>query len=108
MGEEQWDRVTAVNLKGCYNFICHIAPLFSEQKYSKIINVSSINGLRGKFGQTKSHSAAKAGLIGHTKAVARELGSYGANINAVAPGLIETAMIGESEDRDRITDKSMA
>ena len=107
MGEEQWDRVIAVNLTGCFNFIRHVAPLFREQKYGKIINVSSINALRGKFGQT-NYSAAKAGLIGHTKAVARELGKYGINVNAVAPGLIETAMIRESEDRDRIIDKAMA
>ena len=107
MGEEQWDRVIAVNLTGCFNFIRHVAPLFREQKYGKIINVSSINALRGKFGQT-NYSAAKAGLIGHTKAVARELGKYGINVNAVAPGLIETAMIRESEDRDRIIENAMA
>ena len=106
MGEEQWDRVIAVNLTGCFNFIRHIAPHFREQKYGKIINVSSINALRGKFGQT-NYSAAKAGLIGHTKAVARELGKYGINVNAVAPGLIETAMIRESADRDMIIEKAM-
>ena len=107
MSEEQWDRVLAVNLKGCFNFTRHMAPLFKAQKYGKIINVSSINGLRGKFGQT-NYSASKAGLIGYTKAVARELGPHGVNVNAVAPGLIETAMLRESEARDKIIDMAMA
>ena len=73
MSEEQWDRVLAVNLKGYFNFTRHTAPLFKEQKYGKIVNVTSINGLRGKFGQT-NYSASKAGIVGYTKAVAKELG----------------------------------
>src|SRR5574340_578864 len=52
MTDEQWDRVLEVNLKGYFNFVRHVAPLFKEQKYGKIINVTSINGMRGKFGQT--------------------------------------------------------
>jgi 3-oxoacyl-[acyl-carrier protein] reductase len=106
MSEEQWDRVIEVNLKGYFNFTRHTAPLFKEQKYGKIINVTSINGLRGKFGQT-NYSASKAGIIGYTKAVAKELGAFGVNVNAVAPGLIETQMLKESEARDKIIDMAM-
>ncbi|MCP3954802.1 MAG: SDR family oxidoreductase [Desulfobacterales bacterium] len=106
MSEEQWDRVLEVNLKGYFNFTRHTAPLFKGQKYGKIINVTSINGLRGKFGQT-NYSASKAGIIGYTKAVAKELGAFGVNVNAVAPGLIETQMLKESEARDKIIDMAM-
>lgn len=106
MSEEQWDRVIAVNLKGYFNFTRQVAPLLKEQKYGKIINVTSINGMRGKFGQT-NYSASKAGIIGYTKAVAKELGAFGVNVNAVAPGLIETAMLKDSEARDKIIDLAM-
>jgi 3-oxoacyl-[acyl-carrier protein] reductase len=106
MSEEQWDRVLEVNLKGYFNFTRHVAPLFKDQKYGKIINITSINGLRGKFGQT-NYSASKAGIIGYTKAVAKELGAFGVNVNAVAPGLIETQMLKESEARDKIIDMAM-
>ncbi len=106
MSEDQWDRVLSVNLKGYFNFTRHVAPLFKEQKYGKIVNITSINGLRGKFGQT-NYSASKAGIIGYTKAVAKELGAFGVNVNAAAPGLIETAMLKESEARDKIIDMAM-
>jgi 3-oxoacyl-[acyl-carrier protein] reductase len=106
MTEEQWDRVLEVNLKGCFNFTRHTAPLFKEQNYGKIINITSINGLRGKFGQS-NYSASKAGLIGYTKAVARELGAFNVNVNAVAPGLIETAMLRDSSNRDKIVELAM-
>lgn len=106
MTEEQWDRVIEVNLKGYFNFTRHVAPLLKEQKSGKIINVTSINGMRGKFGQT-NYSASKAGIIGYTKAVAKELGGFGINVNAVAPGLIETPMLKESEARDKIVDMAM-
>jgi 3-oxoacyl-[acyl-carrier protein] reductase len=107
MTEEQWDRVIDVNLKGYFNFIRHTALIFKEQKYGKIINITSINGLRGKFGQM-NYSASKAGIVGLTKALAKELGAFGVNVNAVAPGLIETAMLRESEARDKIVDMAMA
>ncbi len=106
MSEEQWDRVIAVNLKGYFNFTRHVAPMLKAQQSGKIINVTSINGMRGKFGQT-NYSASKAGIIGHTKAVAKELGAFGVNVNAVAPGLIETAMLKDSEARDKIIDLAM-
>ena len=106
MSEEQWDRVIEVNLKGYFNFTRHVSPLLKEQKYGKIINITSINGLRGKFGQT-NYSASKAGIIGFTKALARELGAFNVNVNAVAPGLIETAMLRDSDSRDKIIDMAM-
>ncbi len=91
MTEEQWDSVIDVNLKGYFNYIRHTAPIFKNQKHGKIVNITSINGLRGKFGQT-NYSASKAGVIGLTKSLARELGKYSINVNAVAPGLILTEM----------------
>lgn len=91
MTEEQWDSVININLKGYFNYIRAAAPIFKEQKYGKIVNISSINGLRGKFGQT-NYSASKGGIIAFTKAVARELGRYNVNVNCIAPGMIETEM----------------
>ncbi|CAB5121647.1 Oxidoreductase, short-chain dehydrogenase/reductase family [Olavius algarvensis associated proteobacterium Delta 3] len=101
MSEEQWDRVIEVNLKGYFNFTRQVAPLFKEQNSGKIVNVTSINGMRGKFGQT-NYSASKAGIIGFTKALAKELGAFNVNVNAVAPGLIETPMLASSDARDKI------
>jgi len=92
MTEGQWDEVLGTNLKGYFNYCRAVAGIFREQQFGKIVNVTSINGLRGKFGQT-NYSAAKAGIIGLTKALARELGRSGVNVNAVAPGLIETEMM---------------
>jgi 3-oxoacyl-[acyl-carrier protein] reductase len=106
MSEEQWDRVIEVNLKGYFNFTRQVAPIFKDQKYGKIINITSINGMRGKFGQS-NYSASKAGIIGFTKAVAKELGAFSVNVNAVAPGLIETTMLKESDSRDKIVDMAM-
>ncbi len=107
MTEEQWDKVIEVNLKGYFNFVRHTAPIFKDKKYGKIINVTSINGMRGKFGQT-NYSASKAGIIGYTKALAKELGSFNVNVNAVAPGLIETSMLRGADARDKIVDMAMA
>jgi 3-oxoacyl-[acyl-carrier protein] reductase len=95
MAEEQWDRVIEVDLKGTFNYTRAVAPIFRKQGSGKIVNITSINGLRGKFGQT-NYSAAKAGVIGFTKACARELGRYNVNVNAIAPGLIETEMVKEA------------
>ena len=106
MTEEQWDRVLEVNLKGYFNFTRHVAPHLKEQQYGRIINITSINGMRGKFGQS-NYSASKAGIIGYTKAVARELGAFGVTVNAVAPGLIETAMLRDSSNREKVVDMAM-
>ena len=100
MTEEQWDSVLNINLKGYFNYVRSVAPIFREQKSGKIVNVTSINGLRGKFGQA-NYSASKAGIIGLTKTVARELGKYGINVNAVAPGLIETDMMKNADENVR-------
>ena len=100
MSEEQWDRVISVDLKGTFNYTRAVTPVFREQGSGKIVNITSINGLRGKFGQT-NYSAAKAGVIGFTKACARELGRYSVNVNAVAPGLIETEMVKEAPQKVR-------
>ncbi|MGB5847438.1 MAG: SDR family NAD(P)-dependent oxidoreductase [Ignavibacteriaceae bacterium] len=100
MTEEQWDTVIDINLKGYFNYIRAVAPIFREQKFGKIVNVTSINGLRGKFGQA-NYSASKAGIIGLTKTVAKELGKYGINVNAVAPGLIETDMMKQATEEVR-------
>jgi len=94
MTEPQWDSVLGVNLKGAFNLIHHVAPHLRERRGGKIVNVSSINGLRGKFGLA-NYSAAKAGLIGLTKTVAKELGRYGVNVNAVAPGMVLTPLVEE-------------
>jgi 3-oxoacyl-[acyl-carrier protein] reductase len=100
MTEEQWDRVLEVDLKGTFNYTHGAARVFREQGAGKIVNLTSINGLRGKFGQS-NYSAAKAGVIGFTKACARELGRYSVNVNAVAPGLIETEMVQEAPEKVR-------
>lgn len=92
MTEEQWDAVIDVNLKGCFNFIRAVAPVFKDQGSGKIVNITSINGMRGKFGQA-NYAASKAGIIGLTKTAARELGKFNVNVNAVAPGMIETEMM---------------
>jgi 3-oxoacyl-[acyl-carrier protein] reductase len=92
MTEAQWDEVLDTNLKGYFNYTRAVVEIFRTQNSGKIVNVTSINGLRGKFGQT-NYSAAKAGIIGLTKALARELGRSSVNVNAVAPGLIETDMM---------------
>jgi 3-oxoacyl-[acyl-carrier protein] reductase len=91
MTERQWDEVIAVNLKGVFNYNQAAARVFRERKSGKIVNLSSINGLRGKFGQA-NYAASKAGVIALSKSLARELGKYGVNVNAIAPGMVDTAM----------------
>lgn len=91
MKEEDFDKVIEVNLKGAFNCIRHATPIMMKQKSGKIINISSVVGVSGNAGQV-NYSAAKAGIIGMTKSVARELASRGINVNAVAPGFIQTDM----------------
>lgn len=100
MTEEQWDEVIGVDLKGTFNYIRAAAPIFKEQGSGKIVNITSINGLRGKFGQS-NYTAAKGGVQALTKTVARELGRYNVNVNAVAPGLIETDMVRQAPEKVR-------
>lgn len=89
--EEEWDQVIRVNLKGAYNLTKRVAPLMMKQRSGRIVNISSVAGLMGNVGQA-SYAASKAGLIGLTKSVAKELASRGITVNAVAPGYIQTAM----------------
>lgn len=100
MSEDQWDEVIAIDLKGTFNYIRAAAPIFKEQNSGKIVNVTSINGIRGKFGQS-NYTAAKGGVIALTKTVARELGRFNVNVNAIAPGLIETDMVKEAPEKVR-------
>lgn len=91
MSEEDFDQVVAVNLKGCFNTMRHVSRQMLRQRGGKIINLSSITGVVGNPGQA-NYCASKAGIIGLTKSAAKELGSRGVTVNAVAPGLIETEM----------------
>ena len=91
MTEAAWDAVLDVNLKGCFAFCRAAAPVFRGQRRGSIVTIASINGMRGKFGQS-NYAASKAGVIGLTKAIARELGPSGVNVNCVAPGFIRTEM----------------
>ena len=91
MSEDDFDAVIDTNLKGCFNTIRHLSRYFLKQRAGKIVNISSVSGILGNAGQA-NYSASKAGIIGLTKAVARELASRGINVNAVAPGFVETDM----------------
>jgi 3-oxoacyl-[acyl-carrier protein] reductase len=91
MKEEDFDAVIDINLKGAFNTIRHAAPIMLKQKSGAIVNIASVAGIMGNAGQA-NYSAAKAGLIGLTKSIARELGSRGITANAIAPGFIETDM----------------
>lgn len=91
MKEEDFDAVVDTNLKGAFNMIRHVYRGLMRKKYGKIINISSVAGLMGNAGQA-NYSASKAGLIGLTKTVAKELSGRGVNVNAIAPGFIETDM----------------
>jgi len=104
MKEENWHKVLDVNLTGVFNCLKAVIRCMMKQRYGRIVNISSIIGLRGNIGQT-NYSAAKAGVIGLTKSAARELGRYGISVNAVAPGFIDTAMTRELDKEivDKIT-----
>lgn len=91
MSEAQFDEVVGTNLKGAFNCMKHVSRQMLKQKSGRIINISSVSGVMGNAGQA-NYCASKAGLIGLTKSVARELGSRGITVNAIAPGLIDTEM----------------
>jgi 3-oxoacyl-[acyl-carrier protein] reductase len=91
LSEENWDKVIAVNLKSAFNCCKAVARLMMRQRYGRIVNMTSVVGISGNAGQS-NYSASKAGLIGFTKSLARELGSRNVTVNAVAPGFITTAL----------------
>jgi len=97
MSEEEFDAVLNTNLKGAFNCIRHVSRQMLKQKYGRIINISSVSGVVGNAGQA-NYCASKAGIIGITKSVARELASRGITSNAIAPGFIETEMTGVLSD----------
>lgn len=91
MTEEQWDMVININLKSVFNLTKAVQKYMLKQKYGSIINISSVVGVGGNAGQA-NYSASKAGIIGFTKSIAKELGSRNIRCNAIAPGFIETDM----------------
>ncbi|MCD8332494.1 MAG: 3-oxoacyl-ACP reductase FabG, partial [Oscillospiraceae bacterium] len=97
MKEDAFDRVIAANLKGTFNLIRHCSPIFLRAREGRIINISSVAGLMGNAGQA-NYAAAKAGIVGLTKSVARELAPKGITCNAIAPGFIRTDMTAGLED----------
>jgi 3-oxoacyl-[acyl-carrier protein] reductase len=100
MSDEDWDAVLTTNLKGAFLMTRALVRTFLRQRSGRIINVSSVIGLIGNVGQC-NYAASKAGLIGFTKSVARELGSRGITVNALAPGFIETDMTAELSEAVR-------
>jgi len=92
MTPEQWDDVVRVDLSSCFNMCRNVIEGMRSRGFGRIVNISSINGQKGQIGQT-NYSAAKAGMIGFTKALAQEGASKGITVNAVAPGYIDTEMV---------------
>jgi 3-oxoacyl-[acyl-carrier protein] reductase len=100
MSEEDWDSVLNINLKSVYN-TCHaLVRNFIKARKGKIINITSVVGLNGNAGQT-NYAASKAGMIGFTKSLAKELAARGINVNCIAPGFIETDMTGVLTDEQK-------
>jgi 3-oxoacyl-[acyl-carrier protein] reductase len=109
MTDEQWNEVLDTNLTGAFHMIRAVAPVMRAQQYGKIVNVSSIHGLRSEFGLA-NYSASKAGLLGLTRSAAVELGPSNINVNAVAPGYIRTTRLTggvDAEVLDRARDRSV-
>ena len=92
MTREQWDEVIRTNLDGLFNMTHPVWPGMRERKFGRIVNISSVNGQKGQFGQV-NYSAAKAGDLGFTKALAQEGAKFGITVNAICPGYIETDMV---------------
>jgi len=88
----QWDAVINTNLNSLFNVTHHVAAKMGERGWGRIVNISSVNGVKGQAGQT-NYSAAKAGVIGFTKALAQEFAAKGVTVNAIAPGYVATKMV---------------
>jgi 3-oxoacyl-[acyl-carrier protein] reductase len=101
MTEDEWDAVIAVNLKGAFNTMRVASKIMARQRYGKIVNISSVVGLMGNFGQA-NYAASKAGLIGLSKSVAKELAGRNINVNCVAPGYVETEMTNLLTDEQKL------
>ncbi|MAS88223.1 MAG: beta-ketoacyl-ACP reductase [Micavibrio sp.] len=103
---EEWQSVLNVDLNACFYMARQAVPAMKEQKFGRIISLSSVNGLAGQFGQT-NYAAAKAGIIGFTKSLALETARYGITANAVAPGYTDTSMMQAVPDEtlQKIIDK---
>lgn len=91
LGDDDWADVLNVNLSGAFHLIRAVVPALRDRRRGAIVNIASINGLRGKFGQV-NYGASKGGLIALTRALARELGGRGIRVNAIAPGMVGTPM----------------
>ena len=100
MGEDDWDLVMKVNLKSVFNMTKAIQRSMLKQRSGSIINMGSVVGLSGNAGQS-NYSASKAGMFGFTKSMAKEIGSRGIRVNAIAPGFIETEMTGQLTDEQK-------
>ncbi|MFH0987693.1 MAG: beta-ketoacyl-ACP reductase [Patescibacteria group bacterium] len=105
MTQEEWQRVIDINLTGVFNCTKAVLSLIIQSQ-GKIVNISSIVGQRGNFGQA-NYAAAKAGVIGFTKSLSKELGKLGVNVNAVAPGFIDTPLTANLPEEFKITVKKL-
>lgn len=100
MSSDQWDQVISVNLTGVYNCTKAVTPYMVENKYGKLVSISAVAGIFGNYGQT-NYVAAKAGVTAMTKTWGRELGKFGINANAIAPGPIATDMLAPVPEETR-------
>ncbi len=100
MTDEEWNKVIDINLSGMFYCCREVIPTMRDSGWGSIINISSINGLRGKFGQT-NYSSAKAGVIGLTKALAKETAKFGTTVNAIAPGMIDTPLLDDMKPEQK-------
>jgi len=105
LSDEDFEQVLAVNLTGAFRVLRAVTPQMRKQQKGRVVQIASINGLRGKFGQS-NYTASKAGLIGLTRTAARELGAFGITVNCLAPGLIGTPMTAQLPQP--VLDKALA